>query len=167
MKKKLYKDHFEIRDARSRSAYRVDDEYLNGYAKLCGVYSTAIYNSLCRHADNYQQAFPSIELMAEQHNLSRPTVIKAIKRLEEYGIIKVIKTKDKKTKRQLPNIYVLIDKSMWKGKPSKRRLPRAESISFQSRVNEVYCKDTHIRNINNTEEIQRIKSEISSKFRRK
>lgn len=107
----------EIRDSRSRQMYRIDDEYLNGYARLCGVHSTCVYNSLCRHSDTNQESYPSIERIADQHGLSRPTVIKAIKKLEEYGIIAVKRGKNPKTKRQNVNIYILVDKSLWKAKP--------------------------------------------------
>lgn len=144
----------KIRDLRKKDQYKIDDAYLNGYARLCGVYATAVYNSLSRHADfQTQECFPSIETIAEQHNMSRPSVIKAIKILESWGIIIVQKEKDEVTKRQKNNVYLLADKSTWKPKPSKPSLPRAESISDndpskrqnKSRVNDVDCKDTHTK----------------------
>ncbi len=151
---------FKIRDLRKKDQYKIDDAYLNGYAKLCGVYATAVYNSLSRHADFHtQECFPSIEKIAEQHNISKPSVIKAIKELEKWNIVSVKKEKDTKTKRQLPNIYLLIDKTDWVQKPQSRvnenysekeesrvNLTTEPSQSqSKSRVNEVYCKDTHIK----------------------
>lgn len=104
----------KIRDLRKKDQYKIDDAYLNGYARLCGVYATAVYNSLSRHADFHtQECFPSIKLIAEQHSMDEKTVIKSIRKLEKYGIIKVIRSKDKITKRQLPNVYYLLDKSKW------------------------------------------------------
>lgn len=119
----------EVRDARNRHMYRVDDEYLNGYARLCGVYATVVYNSLCRHVDTNQECFPSIEKIAEQHAINRKTVLSAIKALEEWGIVVVKKRKDEKTKRQLVNVYQLTDKSSWKPKPSPSQGLGAESVS--------------------------------------
>lgn len=142
-----------IRDIRRKEKFQMDDEYLSGYARLCGWQATLVYNSLCRHADKEQKCYPSIDLMAEQHKISRPTVLKGIKNLEKWGVIIVKKQKDQKTKRQRPNIYVLCDKTMWVPKPSKRGILGAESTSdsdpskrqYKSRVNDIDCKDTHIK----------------------
>lgn len=49
-----------------------------------------------------------------QHGISKPTVIKALKILESYGIIAVNRKKDPKTRRQMVNIYALLDKAKWK-----------------------------------------------------
>ena len=37
-----HKKNLIIRDLRTKGKYSIDDEYLNGYAKLCGVFSTDI-----------------------------------------------------------------------------------------------------------------------------
>ena len=123
-------EKIKIRDLRRKEKYQLDDEYLNGYARLCGVFATAVYNSLCRHADKLQECYPSIELIMEQHGFgSKHTVIKAIKKLEEWGIIAVRREKDEKTKRQLKNVYVLRDKSDWKQKPGALNALGAGCIS--------------------------------------
>lgn len=147
------KKNYIIRDLRRKDKYSIDDEYLNGYAKLCGVFGTAVYNSLCRHASKDQECFPSVDLMAEQHGISRPSVLKGMKNLKEWGIVKIIKEKDTKTNRQKNNVYILMDRVLWKAVPSKGDLLGAESISDtepsqsqnKSRVNEIDCKDTHIK----------------------
>lgn len=148
---------FVVRDLRKKDQYKIDDAYLNGYARLCGVYATAVYNSLSRHADFHtQECFPSIEKIAEQHSISKDSVIRGIKALLEWGIIAVHKEKDPKTKRQLPNVYTLADKSVWKPKPQSRVADKdSESrvdISVepsrsqrQSRVADVDCKDTQFK----------------------
>jgi hypothetical protein len=103
----------EIRDSRRRQMYRIDDEYLNGYARLCGIAATAVYNSLCRHADTNQESFPSLERIMDQHGMSKSSVLRAIKALEKWNIITVLRRKNEKTKRQMVNIYVLVDQSQW------------------------------------------------------
>lgn len=121
MKADTYAERIEIRDRRNKAMYRVDDTYLNGWAKRCGVFGTAVYNSLCRHSDLNQRSFPSIALMAVQHNISERTVMRAIGVLEKHNIIRVLRRKHEKTKRQLPNVYVLTDKRYWKQEPGERQ----------------------------------------------
>lgn len=144
----------KIRDLRKKDQYKIDDAYLNGYARLCGVYATAVYNSLSRHADFLtQECFPSIEKMAEQHGVDRKTIMRGIAELEKWGIVLKIKERDEKTKRQLPNTYVLVDKSMWKPKPSPSNGHGAESLlgtkpspsQSKSRVPVKDCKDTQFK----------------------
>ena len=62
--------HIVIRDLRQKEKFIVDDYYLNGYAKYMGLAATAVYLSLCRHADKEQKSFPSIKLLATEHNIS-------------------------------------------------------------------------------------------------
>jgi hypothetical protein len=166
----MEKEQIKIRDLRKKEKYFIDDAYLNGYAKLCGVYATAVYNSLSRHSNfKTQECFPSIDLMAEQHSMDRKTVMKGIKTLEKWNIISVSKGKNKKTKRQLPNAYVLLDKSEWKPKPIiKSRVlsvdtdnTKAESLTRidpspyqgESRVDVVDCKDNKVLMLTNIKDI--------------
>lgn len=144
---------FIIRDLRKKDQYKIDDAYLNGYARLCGVYATAVYNSLSRHADFHtQECFPSIEKMAEQHGISKPSVIKGIRELIKWNIISVHKERDSTTQRQLPNIYTLVDKSIWKPKTGSRVSvvdpgigQKPSKRGDESRVSVAYHKDTHIK----------------------
>lgn len=149
---------FKVRDMRRKQQYKIDDAYLNGYARLCGVYATAVYNSLSRHADFHtQECFPSVDKIAEQHNVNRKSVLKGIEELAKWGIIKIIKEKDPKTKRQLVNVYVLLDKSEWIPKPDTR-VPVEDSepspshtttrvrVAEKSRVRVADCKDTQLEN---------------------
>ncbi len=105
----------EIRDQRSRKMYRIDDSYIDlGYSRECKPAATAVYNSLCRHADPRQECFPSIDGIAEQHGMTSRTVIRATKILEKFRIIKIIRRKSAKTNRQMSNVYVLLAASEWK-----------------------------------------------------
>jgi len=112
----------KIRDKRRKEFFTVDHEYLNGYAKLCGSSATLVYLSLCRHADMNQKCFPSVKLMAEEHSITSRTVITAIKKLIEWNIIKKTKTR-KNNGVWLNNVYLLLDKSEWKTKPSENISP--------------------------------------------
>jgi len=153
-------------DKRRKEKYMLDDEYLNGQAKLCGWKGTIVYNSLCRHTNKAQECFPSIELIAEQHGVSRPTIIDGLNRLEKNRIIEIYKTKNAKG-QWLNNTYILLDKSEWiyeklpgnkRGKhlsktqvnkidvdsPSKQEY-KTKSIRIQNQVNKIDSKETHIR----------------------
>ena len=104
---------FKVRDLREKTQYKVDDTYLNGYARVCKPVATAIYNSLCRHAGFHtQKAFPSQSLMAYQHNISVKAVRRAIKKLAEYNIIMIERHREKG--KFVNYIYTLLDKSEWK-----------------------------------------------------
>jgi len=94
-------ENFEVRDQRNGEFYWVnklilDHPYLNPSTKL-------IYHALAYFANNTtQEAFPGVETIAKMTSLKRITVLRAIKQLEEYFFIKVIRTSGKK------NRYVLL-----------------------------------------------------------
>lgn len=97
----------EVRDSRGEF-HIIDNLYLNGYAKHCGPYATCVYLSLCRHADISQACFPSVELIAEEHNISTRQVYRALNTLKEFKIIHVENNPGGK------NIYTLTNKRLWK-----------------------------------------------------
>lgn len=104
----------EIRDQRSRHMFRIDDQYIDGgYSELCGSTASCVYMSLCRHSDSNQESFPSIERIMKQHGVGKSSVLRAIKTLEKWNIVTVLRRKNEKTKRQMVNVYVLIDRSQW------------------------------------------------------
>ena len=143
----------EIRDNRQKEWFWLDNEYLNGYAHLLGASCTVVYLSLCRHSDNNtQQCFPSIKLIAEENGISRDTVMRAIKKLEEWGIIKIKKSK-KEDGTQANNVYTLTSKKIWKSKPSSIEQPSSTESQNEvkpsrkttpSRVAPEGCNNTHI-----------------------
>ena len=114
-----YNKLFKVRDKRNKNWFYVDTEYINGYAKIFGPIGTAIYFSLCRHADNEtQQCFPSESLIARELGTTRKTVRKYLKLFEEWKLVYQEKQERNKKGKWLNKTYWLIDKSMWK--PSKK-----------------------------------------------
>jgi len=97
-----------IRDLRRKEKFVIDDEYLNDYARVCGIFATGVYVSLCRHADKEQKAFPSIKRMAAELAISESSVKRGLKKLDEHRII----VRERKGK-MLTNRYYLLDKSEW------------------------------------------------------
>jgi hypothetical protein len=111
---------YKIRDLREKY-FQIDDEYLNGYAKLCGINATGVYLSLCRHANKYQQCFPSKRLVAEELAISERSVYTALKTLEYWNIIKIEQQGRKESGAFNNLIYTLLDKKVWKPKPDQQQ----------------------------------------------
>jgi hypothetical protein len=107
----------KVRDMRRKDKFQVDDAYLNGYARLCGIFATGVYVSLCRHANFHtQECWPAVETIKSELNIAKNSVTRGISALQEWGIISVIRERDEKGRKRV-NVYILIDKSEWKPKP--------------------------------------------------
>ena len=146
---------FKVRDLRQKTQFKIDDAYLNGYARVCGQNATLVYISLCRHAEfNTQKAFPSQQRIAYQHRMSRGSVAQGIKKLLEYGIIHI--TQDRREGKFTNYIYTLLDKSSWKPKP----LDSQPCIQSDTRSNRVLPDRTVPEN---TKENKNVKGEQNFK----
>ena len=149
-----------IIDKRKKEKFLIDDNYLNGQAKICGWQASLVYMSLCRHANKDQESFPSIQLISEELAISRPTVVKGLKNLEKYNVIKIQK-KRTKDGRWLNNTYILLDKSQWiktnqvndvdtdqvneNKNPSQRELkPKSTTFTLRKHIEGNTLKETHI-----------------------
>jgi hypothetical protein len=108
MSKTKQEIHIEVRDSRDGGFHIVDNQYLNGYAKHCGVYATSVYVSLCRHVGFSQTCFPTIQLIAKEHNISERQVYRALGILKEFNIIHIESNPGGKS------IYTLTNKKLWK-----------------------------------------------------
>ena len=132
---------FEVRDRRVKEKYDVDDAYLNGWAKKCKAYATAVYNSLCRNANKEQYCWPSLKKIAEEHSMSVRQVSRALSILEKYKIL----VRERGGKK-LNNRYWLTDKSEWTDSPitmdSQSNHHRTDSPIHSK---DTQYKDTHIR----------------------
>ena len=116
---------FKIRDLRQKTQFKIDDAYLNGYARVCGKDATLVYNSLCRHAEfNTQKAFPSQEKIGYEHGISVRTVRRGLKMLLEYNII--IAEQNREEGKFMNYIYTLLDKSEWKKITEGQKRPMAD-----------------------------------------
>jgi hypothetical protein len=93
--------------------YMKPDAYLNGWAKKCGWKASIVYDSLWRHADKNGNCFPSIELMADEFDVSRDTIIRGLKTLISFNLVKKESARGRSGKF-LHNTYTLTDKSQWK-----------------------------------------------------
>ena len=144
---------FKVRDKRNKGWFFIDNEYLNGFAKIFGAVGTAIYVSLCRHADeNEQTCFPSQELIGKELNIGTTAVKKYLKLFQKHRLISIERHRDKRTKKWLGNVYSLLDRSEWQkheetithekpGSPSVYGEP--QTLRCKSQGRQVSNKDTH------------------------
>lgn len=107
MSKKLDQP-MEIQDKRNHGYFTVDNLFIDEYVRLCGVYTSGVYLSLCRHANRARMCWPSIRLISEELDVTARRVIAGIRWLGEHGVIKTYKERGKS------NIYELSDKAHWK-----------------------------------------------------
>lgn len=138
----------KIRDLREKF-FQIDDEYLNGYAKLCGINATGVYFSMCRHANKQQTCFPSKKLIAKELAISERSVYTAIKKLEKWNIIKIERQGRKKNGSFKNLLYTLLDKKVWISKPSANGAvgntdSQPSATGAVDRRQQVPNKDTHI-----------------------
>lgn len=160
---------FKVRDLRDKF-FLVDDAYLNGYAKLCGINATGVYMALCRHVGKQQSCFPSKRRIADKLAISERSVYSAIKDLEKWNIIR-IESQGRKEDGSFKSLtYFLLDKSQWREKPSapgaegtKKRTPSANKYTHRRQDvpnKETHIKDTHIRE---RDEIEKLRKKLLKK----
>ncbi|MDD5146046.1 MAG: helix-turn-helix domain-containing protein [Candidatus Pacebacteria bacterium] len=135
-------EKFEVRDLRKKEKFFVDDLYLNGYAKKCGIYGTGVYLSLCRHANKEQLCYPSLKRISEELKISRSQVIRAIKILKENKIIRVVRVGKK-----LNNRYFLLDKNEWSGRNFTGIPQELQPVADRN----FHSKDTQFKDTNKKE----------------
>lgn len=176
---------FKVRDKRNKGWFFIDNDYLNGYAKLFGPIGTGVYLSLCRHADSEQKSFPSQKLIAKELHIGERTVRDYLKILADHHLIAIHREKGDGA-RWLNNVYTLLDKDEWI-KPQapvasgghkvrkNQRQPATPPEAPESRnqrhglpTKNTHRKETHIRKerkITNTEDEQQRISEIKRNIR--
>jgi replication initiation and membrane attachment protein DnaB len=100
----------QIRDLRKQGWYFTDNDFIDkGYSRILGANAFAVYNGLCRHADNKtQKTYVGIKLLTEELGISRMTVMDSIRALEIFSIVKRIRVG-----KMCNNRYYLIDKALW------------------------------------------------------
>lgn len=103
----------------------IDSEFLSGYEKL-------VFMAIKRHLNSESsQAFPSIKTICSHTGLSKPTVIKAIKSLEDKEIL-AVEHRESEERGHMSNLYTLMDyKEMWKAPSAKDMKAVAKSKQYE------------------------------------
>jgi len=82
---------FEIRDLRNGGWYWIHKAVINEYTQKVGAVGIIVYSFLASLADGNQKCFPSQKYIADNLGYCRATVNRAMKRLEENGLVRVEK----------------------------------------------------------------------------
>ena len=80
-------ERIEIRDRRRHGFFIVDNEIIDVYGAQIGVYGVAVYSALARFANADAECWPSLATLGARLNASRSSVIRALAKLEEVGLI--------------------------------------------------------------------------------
>lgn len=103
----------------------IDSELLSGYEKL-------VFMAIKRHLNSESsQAFPSIKTICSHTGLSKPTVIKAIKSLEDKEIL-TVEHRESEDRGHMSNLYTLVDfKEIWKAPSAKDMKAIAQTKQYE------------------------------------
>jgi biotin operon repressor len=94
--------HDEIRNMDEGGWYWIPKALIQEYTPKAGAMGIAVYNFLASMADRNQSCFPSQQYIADRLGCSRPTVNKALKRLQDHGLIR------KETRNRYHCVYRLL-----------------------------------------------------------
>ena len=97
-------EKIDIRDLRDGKFLWIDKAALRLISEQAGTTAVAVYSWLCYYANvKAQDCFPSIRTLSRHCALSRRTIMRAIKRLED------IKAIDIERKKGKGNVYKLLN----------------------------------------------------------
>mgnify|MGYP001174120193 FL=1 len=109
-------EKIDIRDLRDGKFLWIDKAALRLISESAGTMGVAVYSWLCYYANfKAQDCFPSITTLAYHCGVSRRTIMRAIKQLEQLRSISIERKKGK------PNIYKLLNM------PGPRSYPQPSS----------------------------------------
>jgi DNA-binding MarR family transcriptional regulator len=87
---------------------RIDNRIITLYGHRIGPNALAVYVALGYHANNQtRQCYPSTRTLAALLHLGRPTVLKALRTLEDVGLISVERSRTAEGERRV-NVYTLL-----------------------------------------------------------
>lgn len=156
--------------------FKVDNIFIDTYAKELGHIASIIYISIKRHANREDASWPSYKLISEELGISERTVIRHIGELEKYGLI--YKDKNRRKGQWDHNVYYITERESWltpddfesnsmtnSHKPNDNN---DKSYTIKSHTKKTNIKKTYIKNtkeegkhsLRENENINKIKAEI-------
>jgi GntR family transcriptional regulator len=79
----------QVRDIREQPFLWMDNRIVDVYAKKIGPLAFVVYAKLCRHTNKGQEAWPSIETIADETGISIASVKRALLKLKKHKLVKV------------------------------------------------------------------------------
>ena len=107
---------FKIRDKRQDSRFYIDNEFIDGYAKVIGWPGVVVYCALARHSKD-ERCFPSIEHLAIELGVSKATIKRGVKGLRDFNIV-MVEMRTRTNQGRGSNVYYLLDRKEWKPVPN-------------------------------------------------
>jgi DNA-binding transcriptional ArsR family regulator len=101
-------EHLQIRDQRPVEYFWADNELYDVYLEKIGVYGFAVYMALSRYTNRDAKSWPSVKTIADKLGISKPTVKRALRALEECGLIAVDRPSSDGLGHQQTNVYTLL-----------------------------------------------------------
>lgn len=106
-------NQIEIRDLRNGEWCWIHRAVIKEYALKIRAIGIMVYNLLASMADHRQSCFPSQRHMAKTLGCSRTTLIKAIKRLEKSGLVRMERKGRNRCSYQLLKVRCLKNEHPW------------------------------------------------------
>jgi hypothetical protein len=78
-----------LRDLRRRDWFWIDNVLIDQYAKTLGPIGVTLYVALARFAGRRSEAFPSLRYLQSLLGITRPSLVKYLKVLEEHGLLNI------------------------------------------------------------------------------
>ena len=103
--------NFQVRDRRKRKWFWTENLIVDKLMAKIGVHAHGVYSALIRWADNDDQTCaPSLSVIMAKTGLTRPTVVKALKRLQQ-GRLVAIQRRQVEDGSKIRNLYFILDAS--------------------------------------------------------
>ncbi|MFA5131760.1 MAG: helix-turn-helix domain-containing protein [Candidatus Paceibacterota bacterium] len=139
-------------NTKSGQWFSVDNILIDEYSPKIGHVALAIYICLKRHSNLESYAWPTHDLLAQELNISKRTIIRNIHLLEKYNL--VIMEKRRRGGHWANYGYVLTNRDSWyqpgdkksPGRVTKKASPSDKNNKYQ--VTESHSKNTNIKNTN-------------------
>lgn len=134
--------------------FKMDNLFIDVFARKIGSVSAAIYLCITRHADAEGYAFPSYKRIAEELNISERTVTRHIEILEDYNLL--IRNKKRRSGRWANYSYTLMGRDEWSFEPydnlsgghmTKKVIPHDKNN--RNHMTKSHIKNTHNNKIHN------------------
>lgn len=148
----------EVKDCRRHDFYIVDNEIMDD--ERINQTMLAAYNVLVRMSNSKGESFPSHSKIMAILKVSKPTVIKALYKLQEFGYIRISKRSDEQGQKS--NLYILLPvaKGGKKESPPVNEIDSPQSNGFTPPVKNKHTNKIQLTRLNNNIYIPPVEIEI-------
>lgn len=99
----------KVKDGRKAPFFWAERRIITVYGKRMKSSGIAVYCCLAAHANQQRESYPSLQMIADETDLSRRYVITVIDRLVRLGLVEIRERKIREGEARRSNVYVLCD----------------------------------------------------------